>query len=121
MGCNEGLLLKRDFENHKAHIESKVEDNKKDTVKKIEEVEESSKMWWRNINKTMDKSMGELKNTINEMPEKIVKRINENVDIKIDSKIKDSESKLFKWIAGLAIGFAVQLVVVVVAFVLTKG
>lgn len=55
--------------------------------------------WMQNLNNSLER----LNENIEHLPERLKKDIYENIDLKIDNKIKATENKFFKYIIGLGL------------------
>lgn len=77
---------------------------------RIENVEQNSKSWWKNVEKDID----EIKQELHCLPDEIVKRLDEKTDLKIQAQIQNLEARIYRWIAGLAVGFIVSVLVSIV-------
>ena len=55
--------------------------------------------WMQNLNNSLEK----LNENIESLPEKLKSDIAENIDLKIENRIKSTEVKFFKYIVGLGI------------------
>lgn len=87
---------------------------------RINNVEYNSKEWWKSVQKDID----EIKQQISNLPDEIVKRLNETTDLKIQNKVQDLETRLakresdmYRWIIGLLIGSGVSLIISVIGLV----
>jgi len=56
--------------------------------------------WMQNLNNSLIK----LNTNIEELPLKLKADINENIDLKIENRIKTTENKFLKYIIGLGLG-----------------
>jgi hypothetical protein len=83
---------------------------------KIEYVETNSKEWWKAVQKDID----EIKQQIHELPDEIVKRLDEKTDLKIQSQIQGLESRMYKWIAGLAIGIVIEFLLMLSQYIINN-
>ena len=83
---------------------------------KINNVETNSKEWWKSVQKDID----EIKQQIHELPDEIVKRLDEKTDLKIQSQIKGLESRMYKWIAGLAIGMIIEFLLMLSQYIINN-
>jgi len=94
---------------------------------KIEFVEKSSKEWWQN----MSTEMSGIKQQLRDLPDEIVKRMNETTDLKISVKISELDAKIErdkndtqKWIIGIAITAILSLIgtlITIIWSVINKG
>jgi len=83
---------------------------------KINNVETNSKEWWKSVQKDID----EIKQQIHELPDEIVKRLDEKTDLKIQSQIQGLESRMYKWIAGLAIGMIIEFLLMLSQYIINN-
>jgi predicted PurR-regulated permease PerM len=83
---------------------------------KINNVETNSKEWWKSVQKDID----EIKQQIHELPDEIVKRLDEKTDLKIQSQIQGLESRIYKWIAGLAIGMIIEFLLMLSQYIINN-
>ena len=81
---------------------------------RIEYVEQNSKSWWKNVEKDID----EIKQQLHCLPDEIVKRLDEKTDLKIDAKIQSLEARIYRWIAGLSVGFIISVAVSIIGIFL---
>lgn len=91
-------------------LETKVALNKAD----IARVEQNSKNWW----KEMGDDLKDVKHQLEILPDEIIKRLDEKIDLKIKVSVSESENRTKRWLIGLlvsvvllAIGVIVDLVV----------
>jgi hypothetical protein len=80
---------------------------------KIEFVEKNSKDRWQNV----EKEMSDIKQQLADLPDEIVRRMNETTDLKISVKISELDAKIErdknatqKWIIGIAITAILSLI-----------
>jgi|GEM_PF-6998132 len=83
---------------------------------KINNVETNSKEWWKSVQKDID----EIKQQIHELPDEIVKRLDEKTDLKIQAQIQAVESRMYKWVAGLAIGMIIEFIMMFAQYFINK-
>lgn len=66
---------------------------------------------------TMEKDIGEIKKDLKELPDQIVTKINENVDIKIKLAISETEKKYQSKLIGLLIAIVGEAVGLIISFI----
>jgi|WetSurMetagenome_2_1015567.scaffolds.fasta_scaffold1582564_1 hypothetical protein len=91
---------------------------------KLDNVEHNSKDWW----KDMSSDLLELKKQVSAIPDEVIKRLNETMDLKIKAQIQDLETRMteksnanYKWIIGLTIGVIISLTGTIISLIKTKG
>jgi hypothetical protein len=87
---------------------------------KIEFVEKNSKDWW----KDMSTDLNELKKQVSAIPDEVIKRLNETMDLKIKAQVQDLETRMteknnanYRWIIGLTIGVIISLMGTIISFI----
>ena len=96
-----------------------------ETLKKeIERVEKNSKDWWASMKEDVD----DIKTKIEKLPDTIIERMKENIELKIQVCIQalriemlDEQKKTYKWIVGLTIGLIISLIGVIYASIKGAG
>lgn len=78
---------------------------------KVKMVEENSKHWWGEMKKDIEK----LTKTIEDLPDSLAKRLDENINLKIENRVSKLETRFMRWFIGLlvlimgnGIGFLIQ-------------
>ncbi|MCK9576260.1 MAG: hypothetical protein M0R51_10080 [Clostridia bacterium] len=86
---------------------------------KLDNVEHNSKDWW----KDMSSDLSELKKQVSAIPDEVIKRLNETMDLKIKAQVQDLETRMteksnatYKWIIGLTVGVVISLAGMIVSF-----
>lgn len=88
---------------------------------KIDNVEQNSKNWWEQNQHSMDKlenAIEKLNENIEKLPEKLKNDINENIDLKIENRIKATENKFYKYVIGLGVGLIGAILTIILDKVL---
>lgn len=66
----------------------------------------------KNLNAEMEK----INVTLEKLPDVILSRMNENIELKISICKKDLEMKFYKYIAGLSVGLLLEFALMIVKF-----
>lgn len=71
--------------------------------------------------KNLDTDMAEIKQQLQDLPDQITARLNENIELKISLAKKDLEMKFYKAVAGLTGGLIIEFIVILLQLFLQKG
>ena len=89
--------------------------------KDIDRVETNSKSWW----KEMKEDVAEIKTQLQNLPDVIICRLQENTDLKIQTKVQELENKInekesatYRWIIGIGVGLIITMTGTIVSIVI---
>ena len=83
---------------------------------KVDMVEQNSKQWWSEMKKDIEK----LTSTIESLPDMLGKRLDENIELKIENRITKTENKFLLSVIGLTTGLIIEGILLVASFLLSK-
>jgi len=93
-------------------LETKVALNKAD----IERVEQNSKNWW----KEMGDDLKDVKHQLEILPDKIIERLDEKIDLKIKVSVSESENRTKRWLIGLLVSVVLLAIGVIIDLIIKR-
>jgi hypothetical protein len=105
------------------NLENRISETEKQLAlqcQKLDNVERNSKDWW----KDMSNDLSELKRQVSAIPDEVIKRLNETMDLKIKAQVQDLETRMteksnatYRWIIGLTVGVVISLAGMIISFI----